>query len=190
MGNALGAVSFDTEDLILVDSDDQVVGTAPKKAVHQPGGQLHRAFSIFIFAGGHRVLLHRRSASKPLWPGYWTNSCCSHPRNGESYEAASHRRLQEELGIQTTLNWLYQFEYRAHFRDVGTEHELCAVLVGHFDEPVDIVPHPEELDEWGWFKLSEVDEWVAREPEAFTPWFLMEWQALRGQYAEQLALYL
>ena len=67
---------------------------------------------------------------------------------------------------------------------------MCAVYVGHFDEPVDIVPHPEELDEWGWFKLSEVDEWVERQPEAFTPWFLMEWQALRGQYAGQLALYL
>ena len=98
MGNALGAVSFDTEDLILVDSADRVVGTAPKKAVHQPGGQLHRAFSIFIFAGGDQVLLHRRSAGKPLWPGYWTNSCCSHPRNGESYEGRESQAITGGTG--------------------------------------------------------------------------------------------
>ena len=112
MGNALGAVSFDTEDLILVDSDDQIVGTAPKKAVHQPGGQLHRAFSIFIFAGGNRVLLHRRSASNLA---RLLDQQLLATAKQESYEAASHRQLQEELSMQTTLNWLCQFEYQAHF---------------------------------------------------------------------------
>lgn len=187
MGEPLGAVSFDTEDLILVDSHDRILGNASKKTVHQPGGQLHRAFSIFIYAASDKVLLHRRSEKKPLWPGYWTNSCCSHPRRGESYQAASHRRLQEELGIQTTLTWLYQFEYQAHFGAVGSEHELCAVYAGHFDEPVEIDPHPDEVDQWGWYDIPEVDSWVAREPDSFTPWFLMEWQALRGPFSEDVA---
>jgi len=187
MDNALGAVSFDTEDLILVDSMDRVLGNASKKTVHEPGGQLHRAFSIFIYAAGQQVLLHKRSTKKPLWPGYWTNSCCSHPRRGESYDAASHRRLQEELGIQTTLSWLYQFEYQAHFGSVGSEHELCAVYVGHFDHPVEIEPHPDEVDEWGWFDITDVDAWVNRNPEAFTPWFLLEWKALRGPFSEEVA---
>ncbi len=186
MGNTLGAVSFDTEDLILVDSVDRVLGTAPKVAVHQPGGRLHRAFSIFIYAGSEQVLLHKRSSGKPLWPGYWTNSCCSHPRRGESYRAASHRRLREELGIQTPLTWLYQFEYQAHFGTVGTEHELCAVYIGHLQEAVEITPHPDEVEEWGWFNIADVDHWVAQEPDTFTPWFLLEWKALRGPFAEDV----
>ena len=184
MGTAQTTVSFDSEDLILVDARDHVVGTAPKIEVHRPGGVLHRAFSIFIYAATGHVLLHQRSKEKPLWPGFWTNSCCSHPRSGESYEQATHRRLQEELGIQTTLTRLYQFEYRADFGNVGSEHELCAVYLGCFDEPVPIIPHPEEVAAWDWVEITTVDEWVDTNPERFTPWFLLEWQALRGRYAD------
>ncbi|MGD2008281.1 MAG: isopentenyl-diphosphate Delta-isomerase [Cellvibrionales bacterium] len=184
MGKAQTTVSFDSEDLILVDSHDQVVGTAPKIEVHRPGGVLHRAFSIFIYAATGHVLLHQRSKEKPLWPGFWTNSCCSHPRSGESYEQATHRRLQEELGIQTTLTRLYQFEYCAHFGDVGSEHELCAVYVGCFDEPIPIIPHPEEVAAWDWFEIEYIDSWVLNRPQQLTPWFLMEWQALRQQHSD------
>ena len=184
MGTAQTTVSFDSEDLILVDARDHIVGTAPKIEVHRPGGVLHRAFSIFIYAATGHVLLHQRSKEKPLWPGFWTNSCCSHPRSGESYEQATHRRLQEELGIQTTLTRLYQFEYRADFGNVGSEHELCAVYLGCFDEPVPIIPHPEEVAAWDWVEITTVDEWVDTNPERFTPWFLLEWQALRGRYAD------
>lgn len=186
MNEVLGQVSFDSEDLILVDSSDQVIGNAPKKAVHLPGGQLHRAFSIFIYADNHLVLLHKRSLDKPLWPDFWTNSCCSHPRTGESYEDAVQRRLGEELGIQTPLSRIYQFEYQANFETVGTEHELCAVYIGHLDRPIDITPHPNEISHWGWFDLEQVDQWVANKPEEFTPWFLMEWRALRNDHADKV----
>ncbi len=184
MGTAQTTVSFDSEDLILVDARDHIVGTAPKIEVHRPGGVLHRAFSIFIYAATGHVLLHQRSKEKPLWPGFWTNSCCSHPRSGESYEQATHRRLQEELGIQTTLTRLYQFEYRADFGNVGSEHELCAVYLGCFDEPVPIIPHPEEVAAWDWVEITTVDQWVDANPDRCTPWFLLEWQALRGRYAD------
>jgi len=136
MSDVLGQVSFDSEDLILVDSLDQVIGNASKKQVHLPGGQLHRAFSIFLYANNQQVMLHKRSLEKPLWPNFWTNSCCSHPRTGESYEDAVHRRLKEELGIETPLTRIYQFEYQAHFGSIGSEHELCTVYVGHLNEPV------------------------------------------------------
>jgi len=187
MGKPQQTVSFDSEDLILVDSEDRIVGNAPKKQVHQPGGALHRAFSLFIYASTGHVLLHKRSEHKPLWPGFWTNSCCSHPRTGESYQDAAHRRLQEELGIQTTLTRLYQFEYRAGFGRIGTEHELCAVFLGCFDEPVSILPHPEEVAAWDWFEIDHIDRWVEARPEQLTPWFLLEWQALRGRYADSVS---
>ena len=188
MSDVLGQVSFDSEDLILVDSLDQVIGNASKKHVHLPGGQLHRAFSIFLYANNQQVMLHKRSLDKPLWPNFWTNSCCSHPRTGESYEDAVHRRLKEELGVETPLTRIYQFEYQAHFGSIGSEHELCSVYVGHLKEPVDITPHPNEISQWGWFDLEDVDDWIAKAPEEFTPWFLMEWRTLRDEHSDKIAM--
>ena len=106
---------------------------------------------------------------------------------GETYQDAVHRRLHEELGIQTPLTRVYQFEYQAHFGSVGTEHELCTVYVGHLEEPIDIRPHPNEISDWGWFDVEEVDRWVAAAAEEFTPWFLMEWRTLREKYTESVA---
>lgn len=185
MSDTPAPVSFDSEHLILVDELDQAVGSASKMAAHQPGGTLHRAFSIFLFGPNNVVLLQQRSSSKPLWPGYWSNSCCSHPRVGETYEQATQRRVREELGVGATLEKLYQFEYRAHYRDLGTEHELCSVYVGQCHSS-DIAVHPEEIGAWGWFNCDHVDVWTRSEPDAFTPWFLMEWSVLRGTYFKKL----
>jgi isopentenyl-diphosphate delta-isomerase len=178
------AVSFDDEQLILVDSDDGVVGYDTKLNAHRGDGVLHRAFSIILFDGPERVLLQRRSAHKPLWPGFWTNSCCSHPRRGESYATASARRLEEELGLSADLVWLYQFEYSARYGDVGSERELCAVLIGSVDSLTGVRVNPLEIQDWGWFDSDEVDRWIARSPEQFTPWFKLEWLRLRGELSD------
>ena len=173
-------VSFDDENLILVDEQDNVIGHDSKDNVHRGNGLLHRAFSIFLFDGPERVLLHRRSPKKPLWPGFWTNSCCSHPRRGEDYECAARRRLLEELGVAAELSWLYQFQYAASFGSRGAERDLCAVLIGDLDRPDSVRANRNEVQEWGWFACEEVDSWVQRHPGQFTPWFLMEWSRLRG----------
>jgi isopentenyl-diphosphate delta-isomerase len=173
-------VSFDEESLILVDENDNVVGYESKLKTHRGSGLLHRAFSIFIFSGPDRVLLHRRSEQKLLWPGFWTNSCCSHPRHGESYAYAARRRLREELGVCTELAWLYQFQYSARFGDEGSEHELCAVMIGDIDEGRPVEPNRLEVLEWGWYDCSTVDGWIRQTPEQFTPWFKLEWARLRG----------
>lgn len=184
MNNALATVSFDSEDLILVDPKDQPLGSASKLSVHEYGGQLHRAFSVFLFSRSGSVLLQQRSELKKLWPGYWSNACCSHPRLGESYEAATARRLSEELGVSVPLRRLFQFEYKAHYGDIGSEHELCSVYAGLLAKPIAISPHPEEVSEWGWFDCKQVDAWCENEPERFTPWFLMEWQRIRQDFTE------
>jgi isopentenyl-diphosphate delta-isomerase len=178
--NAGECVSFDTESLILVDSADRVLGHESKADVHRGSGKLHRAFSIFLFDGPERVLLHQRSRNKPLWPGYWTNSCCSHPRRGESYEQATTRRLREELGVEARLSRLYRFEYFAPFSDHGAEHELCTVYAGTVDHDNQVEPNSQEILDWDWFNCHEVDTFTARQPDRFTPWFLMEWARLRS----------
>jgi isopentenyl-diphosphate delta-isomerase len=175
-------VSFANESLILVNAADEPRGYASKEAVHAGDGQLHRAFSIFLFRDPLHVLLHKRSAEKPLWPGYWTNSCCSHPRRGECNQQATARRLEQELGVSSDLTYLYQFQYAARYADVGTERELCSVYVGALGENRRPRVNPSEIAEWGWFSVDAVDRWMLTAPETLTPWFRLEWQQLRSRY--------
>jgi isopentenyl-diphosphate delta-isomerase len=187
--NASGApapVSFASEELILVDSDDREIGHCSKLETHQGQGKLHRAFSAFLFDDRGRVLLHQRSGSKPLWPGYWTNSCCSHPRRGEALDAAVHRRLREELGVVAEALPVYKFEYHASFHDRGSEHELCHIYLARAQGSSAISAHEDEVQDWAWLEVSQVDSWVAERRDTLTPWFLMEWRELRETYRDTL----
>jgi isopentenyl-diphosphate delta-isomerase len=179
-------VSFDDEPLILVDERDNVVGHDSKVRVHRGAGILHRAFSIFIVSEGGKVLLQQRSREKPLWPLYWSNSCCSHPRQGEEDLAAAHRRLREELGLDTELTFVYRFRYQAQFDERGAEHELCSVYVGRLADEVEIDVNPTEVAAWRWLEGAEVDRLIAADAEPLTPWFVMEWTRLRRDYPHLL----
>jgi isopentenyl-diphosphate delta-isomerase len=180
------SVSFDDEQLILVDSQDQITGYASKIDAHRGRGVRHRAFSIFLFDPAGRVLLQQRSPGKTLWGGYWSNTCCSHPRKGESLEIASQRRLQEELGVTAPLRFLFQFEYHAQFNDQGAEHELCSVLIGRLDSAQQLVPHPAEIQSTQWLAPEQIDHWVSNDPDTLTPWLKSEWQTIRNDFWQQL----
>jgi isopentenyl-diphosphate delta-isomerase type 1 len=119
----------DSESLILVDEADREVGHMSKAQCHQGRGVLHRAFSLLIFNAGGELLLQQRAASKRLWPLYWSNSCCSHPRRAETMETAIHRRLHEELGLRCALHFLYKFHYQAQFDVAGAEKRYPLVLM-------------------------------------------------------------
>lgn len=178
-------VSFDNEALIIVDAQDRILGHGTKAELHQGAGTLHRAFSIFLFNDAGHVLLQKRSADKPLWPEFWSNTCCSHPRRGESYGIATRRRLKEELGVEAPLRFTHRFRYQAQFSAEGAEHELCSVYVGRIDG--DPMPNPQEVSDWQWVSPSALDEWLDTNPENLTPWFKLEWAALRsGEHAETL----
>jgi isopentenyl-diphosphate delta-isomerase len=177
-------VSFDTELLILVDREDKVLGYKNKMKCHQGDGLLHRAFSIFIFNPGGQVLMHKRSQLKSLWPLFWSNSCCSHPRKGESYKIATQRRLKEELGITCELSFLYKFQYQARFREIGSENELCSVFIGKTEQP--IIVNENEIAEWKFFDISELDDQLSQNPDNFTPWFKMEWTQMRQDYWQEI----
>jgi isopentenyl-diphosphate delta-isomerase len=178
-------VSSDSEQLILVSSEDVTIGTMPKRDCHLHGGTLHRAFSIFIFNKAGDVLLQQRSSQKMLWPGYWSNACCSHPREGEDAEEAAHRRLQQELGISSTLTFLYKFEYMADFEEIGTEHELCWVWTG-FAEENEVTPNKNEVADWRFFSREELDHELETNPDIYTPWMKMEWERIFADHAEHV----
>jgi isopentenyl-diphosphate delta-isomerase len=118
------------EQLILVDGDDREIGFMAKADAHRGRGTLHRAFSLFVFNPAGELLVQLRANEKRLWPGYWSNTCCSHPRRGERMDDAIHRRLWEELGLSAELEFLFKFEYQAQYDAVAAEHELCWVYAG------------------------------------------------------------
>lgn len=170
-------VSSPSEQLILVDSTDREIGTMSKSACHEGDGTLHRAFSVFLFNADGDVLMQKRSELKPLWPGFWSNSCCSHPRHGETMAEAVDRRVSEELGVRADLSFLYKFEYQARYEDVGSENELCHVYLGRHDGP--FAPNRSEVDDLRFFSQAELASAIETGSEPLTPWFLMEWREIK-----------
>ena len=159
-----------TEYVILVDDQDQEIGTAEKMLAHQKN-QRHRAFSIFLFQGADRILLQQRALGKYHSPGLWTNACCSHPQPGEDLLVAGQRRLQYELGITTSLKNIGWFHYIAHFANGLSENENDHVLVGEIMPEVRIMPNPEEVLAYRWVTLAGLEEELKAHPQQFTPWF-------------------
>lgn len=178
-------VSSDTEELVLVNENDEDIGSMPKRDCHLGDGILHRAFSIFIFNQSGDVLLQKRSDQKFLWPGYWSNACCSHPRTGESPTDAAHRRLEQELGIETDLTFLYKFVYRSRFEDIGSEHELCWVWSG-ITESHEIDANANEIAEWRFVTRDDLQSELAAHPDRFTPWMKMEWDRITSEHQHQI----
>ncbi len=164
----------DADALILVDEADREVGHMSKARCHEGRGTLHRAFSLLLFNQDGDLLLQQRAASKRLWPLYWSNSVCSHPRRAESMEAATRRRLQEELGVRCPLQFLYKFQYQAQFDAAGAEHELCSVFIGRCTDSVR--PDRHEILDWRWVAPEALQaELAGSGADRFTPWFRLEW---------------
>ncbi len=180
-------VSSDSEQLILVDGDDAVAGFLDKGRCHDREGILHRAFSLFIFNTRGELLLQQRGAGKRLWPKFWSNSCCSHPRRGESMPEATQRRLADELGIRADLEFIYKFRYQARFGDQGSENELCSVYLGRSDD--EVRANKTEIAAVRHVPASSLAHELQSSPQTFTPWFKMEWDQLNTAYAESLAAY-
>jgi len=171
----MGDIALDLEPLILVDDADREIGHLDRANCHAGSGVLHRAFSLLIFNGNGELLLQQRAAGKRLWPLYWSNSCCSHPRRAESMEAAIHRRLLEELGLACTLHFLFKFQYQAQFDAAGAERELCSVFIGRSNGRVRA--DSAEIHDWRWIGTAALEAEISGPGAArFTPWFRIEWE--------------
>jgi isopentenyl-diphosphate delta-isomerase len=146
---------------------------------------LHRAFSLFIFNARGELLLQQRAPGKRLWPGFWSNTCCSHPRRGETLEQAIHRRLDEELGLKCPLQFLFKFQYQAQFDADGAEHELCWVYAGRSDDAASV--NVNEISGLRYIAPAALDAEMAAGPDAFTPWFKIEWARIKRDHPEVFA---
>ncbi len=180
-------VSSENELLILVNPDDQQTGNLSKAECHDGDGVLHRAFSVFLFNSMGELLIQQRSAGKRLWPMFWTNTCCSHPRQGESMELATRRRLQQELGTTATLEFVYKFSYQARFSDLGSENELCSVYLGQVEGQANA--NVAEIAALRFVSATELQRELGADAERFTPWFKMEWRRLNEEFPDRLKIY-
>jgi isopentenyl-diphosphate delta-isomerase len=157
------------DTLILVDSEDNVVGYGEKENCHLIPTKLHRAFSIFVINSKREMLVHKRSSLKKTWPGFWTNACCSHPRKGETLEEATKKRLLFEMGFTCSLEYFFRFEYKADYDKIYGENEVDHVFFGLYDGTPN--PNGDEVEEWKFIGLSELLEDVKVNDARYTPWF-------------------
>ena len=157
-------------EVILVDTSDQVLGTADKLLVHTGSGQLHRAFSVFVFNAQGEMLIQRRASEKYHFGGLWSNTVCSHPAPGEELGAAAQGRLAYEMGLTLPLRQEFSFQYRAEDSKTNlVEHEIDHVFIGTTDATPK--PNVKEVDAWGWIGSKDLARQLEHLPEAFTPWF-------------------
>ena len=156
------------EKVILVDENDTQVGLMPKLEAHQKG-LLHRAFSVFIFNSNHQLLLQKRAVSKYHSGGLWTNTCCSHPREGEETINAANRRLIEEMGIKTNLRKVFDFIHKAELDNELTENEFDHVYYGVYDE--DPIINTEEADDFKWMDMETLNNDITLNGQNYTVWF-------------------
>lgn len=156
------------EKVILVDENDTQIGVMPKMEAHEKA-LLHRAFSVFVFNNAGELLLQQRAVDKYHSPMLWTNTCCSHQREGENSIEAGKRRLFEEMGFTCELEEIFWFIYKAPFDNGLTEHELDHVLIGKYNENPAI--NHEEVAAFKWMTLEEVKQDIDNQPKLYTEWF-------------------
>jgi isopentenyl-diphosphate delta-isomerase len=156
------------ERVILVNENDDQIGTMPKMEAHEKA-VLHRAFSVFIVNNNNEIMLQQRAHHKYHSPLLWTNTCCSHQREGETNIQAGTRRLFEEMGFVTDLKELFHFIYKAPFDNGLTEHELDHVLIGYYNE--EPVINLDEVESWKWMKIEAIKLDMINNPDKYTVWF-------------------
>ena len=155
--------------VVLVNRQDQPLAIQSILKAHQKQGQLHRAVSVYLFNYKDQLLIQQRSKHKLLWPEIWANTCCSHPRINESYVNAAQRRLFEEFGIKAKLKLHTKFIYQASYNQIGTEHEIDAVLIGRSRQTPK--PNQHEISKFKYINLDKLEKEFIKSPKDFAPWF-------------------
>jgi isopentenyl-diphosphate Delta-isomerase len=155
------------DQVILVDQSDRQIGTSAKMAAHYQG-LLHRAFSIFVINQDQQILLQKRAVQKYHSGGLWTNTCCSHPRPGETTIAAANRRLQEEMGFSCELTEIFSFTYSTQLDQGLSEHEYDHVFLGSYDQAP--ILNPAEAEDWRWIAIAELQSDIEINPDQYTFW--------------------
>lgn len=191
---------------LLVDNNDQITGYSSKLDAHTfsnitPKGQLHRAFSVFLFREDGKMLIQQRATDKITFPGVWSNTCCSHQLTGcnpneiDSEESinngivhgtihAARRKLQHELGINPNdvPASIFKFLTRVHYcaKDSGSnhldsgwgEHEIDYLLLARISHTISLHPNQEEVCDHKWVDMQELTKMMSAESGLlWSPWF-------------------
>jgi len=157
------------EHVVLVDDQNNEIGTAPKDTVHTKDTPLHRGFSCFIFNDKKELLITKRASLKKTFPGVWTNSVCGHPGKDESVVSAVRRRLGEELRL-VVRDLIEVSPYRYRFADKNgiVENEICPIFIGYTnDNPT---PIEGEVEEWKWISWKAFLKEIENNPDVYSPW--------------------
>lgn len=170
------------QTLILVDRQNNPLGTVDRAQAHTSPGMLHRAFSVYIFrSAGSELLIQKRHPGK-LWGNVWANSCCSHPRAGEEINEVAPRRLKEELGFSCDLAPVTHFIYQAEDPEgKGAEHEHVTIYRGDVADNVAVTVDPSEVAEWKWMEATKLMADMKENPDSYAPWFHQGLTLLRNK---------
>jgi len=171
------------EMVVLVDLEDRPLGKIEKMEAHVKG-ILHRAFSVFIFNDNNELILQQRAFSKYHSPGLWTNTCCSHPREGEKPEDAAHRRLMEEMGFDCDVQKAFHFTYKADVGQGLTEHEFDHVFIGTSNMLPNI--NPAEVNDWKYMSIEEIRQDMEKNPRDYTVWFKIAFEEVNQYFKKRL----
>ncbi len=162
------------ERIVIVDENDNAIGEEDKEKCHNGAGILHRAFLAMVFNKSGELLLTRRSNRKKLWPGYWDGTVASHLFKGEDYEQASKRRLTEEIGLTAAIvKYAFKFQYKIGYKNVGTEHEICAVTIVRGVNFDSIKPNSDEISEIMPVDPGLLRKEFGRRKDHYAPWFVL-----------------
>lgn len=161
------------ELVILVDEQNNVLGTAPKDEVHTDHTPLHRAFSLFLFNSKNELLITKRASTKKTFPGVWTNTVCGHPGPGESSVEAAKRRLKDELRIaMSEVKEISPYRYRFADKNGIVENEICPIFIAHSDD--NPTPDPREVSKWAWMDWKTFLREITSYPQRYSPWSIEE----------------
>jgi isopentenyl-diphosphate delta-isomerase len=177
------------EYLVLVDKNDNPIGSEEKVKCHLPNGKLHRAFTALLFDKNGRLVLTRRSKEKMLWPGDWDGTVASHPREPETYVSSAERRIPEELGIKCKLDYLFKFEYHVPYKDIGSENEICGTLIGIVNDSIKFKVVEDEIDKIKWISANELLFELKSNPKTYCPWMLIALELLEKSEKPMLKKY-
>jgi len=166
------------EFVILVDKNDNPIGTEEKVKCHLPNGKLHRAFTALLFDNEGKLILTRRAKEKMLWPNDWDGTFASHPRESETYVSSGERRMPEELGIEGTLDYLHKFEYHVPYKDIVSENEICGTLFGVVENDTELKEIEGEIDEIKSISAKDLLSELKINPKIYCPWMLIALELL------------
>ena len=180
--NSFCVYAMNSQEVILVDENDNVIGSIEKMEAHLKG-LLHRAFSIFIFNSKGEMLLQQRAMNKYHSAGLWSNTCCSHPYPGEETTLAALRRLNEEMGFRTSLEKIFDFTYNAPFKNGVTENEFDHAFAGEYEGEIKI--NAEEARDYSFKSMKEIEDELKKDPEKYTEWFKIAFPKIEDWWKER-----